>query len=128
MEQSSGVNRQAGHYLGTEVDEKWWKRYTKNKLLARGNGKYWIEKGAFCFLRYLSKDPIEIRFEDIVDIKIGTWHSGRWCIGWPIVKIVWMKEGIRLSSGFVVSKSKGIVLNFVDDLKERVRVKKQVSS
>jgi hypothetical protein len=128
MTQSSGADRQAGHYLGTEVDEKWWKRYTKDKLLARGNGEYWIEKGIFCFRRYLTKAPIEIRFEDILDIKIGTWHSGKWYIGRPIMKLVWTKDGVKLSSGFYVSKNKDVVLKLVDDLKERVRVKKQVNS
>ncbi len=91
----------------------------KSKLLARGNGEYWIEQNTFCFHRYLTESPIKIRFEDIVDIKIGKWHSGRWYSGWPIVKIVWMKEGTRLSSGFVISKGQDSALTFVDDLKKR---------
>ncbi len=115
-----GAIKQDGHYLGTEVDEKWWRRYTKDKLLARGNGKYWIEQDAFCFHRFFLKSDIRIRFEDVVDIKIGKWHSGRWYIGWPIVKIVWMKEGKRLSSGFVISRDQDLALSFVDDIKKRV--------
>jgi hypothetical protein len=29
-----------GIYFGTEINEKWWKRYTKDKLFMRGNGTY----------------------------------------------------------------------------------------
>ena len=125
MEQPSDLTKQKGHYLGTEVDEKWWKRHTKNKLLARGNGEFWIDRDAFLFRRYLTKNPIEIRFEDIVDITIGSWHSGRWYSGRPIVKIVWMQEGVRLSSGFVVAKDQDATVQFVDDLKEKTGITRQ---
>ncbi len=125
MEKSLTKDPQAGHYLGTEMDEKWWKRYRKDKFLARGNGKYWLEEDSFCFLRYLTKTPLKIRFQDIVDIKIGKWHSGKWYVGWPIVKILWMKEGMRLSSGFVVSKDQDFVIRFIDDLRRRAGMDKQ---
>ncbi len=125
MERSSGADKKDGHYLGTEIDEKWWKRYTGNKLLARGNGEYWMEQDAFCFHRFFTKSDIRIRFKDIVDVKIGKWHSGRWHSGWPIVKIVWMKDGVRLSSGFGIVESQNIALSVVDDLKERAGIKKQ---
>lgn len=114
-ERRSGV----GHYLGTEIEEKWWKRYYRNKLLARGNGKYWIDQESFCFHRYLTREPIRIRFADIVGVKIGTWHSGRWYLGWPIVKVLWMKDGVLLSSGFFVSKRRDISRGFADDLMQR---------
>jgi len=58
-----------------------------------------------------------------VNIKIGKWHSGRWYI----VKIVWIKEEVRLSSGFVISRDHDFVLSFVDDLKGKAGIKKQVS-
>jgi len=28
------MDRRRGHYLGTESDEKWWKRYTKEGFFA----------------------------------------------------------------------------------------------
>lgn len=118
------ANRQDGHYLGTEIDEKWWKRYYKDKLLARGNGEYWIEQDAFCFHRFFTRSDVKIRFQDIVDVKIGKWHSGRWYSGWPIVKIVWIKEGVRLSSGFGITENLSTAMSIVDDLKQRAGIKK----
>lgn len=49
MEDFSKTNTQIGHYLGTEIDEKWWRRYRKNKFLARGNGEYLYGKGFTLF-------------------------------------------------------------------------------
>ena len=110
------INKRTGLYLGTEIDEKWWERYTKDKLLMRGNGSYWHDNNAFYFLRYLTKTPITIPLRYIRAFKIGRWHSGRWCYGYPILKIIWLKDGLRLSSGFLISKNeddvKQIILNF----------------
>ena len=30
--------KRVGAYLGTELDETWWKRYRKDGFFARGNG------------------------------------------------------------------------------------------
>ena len=111
------MTKRKGHYLGTEVNEKWWKRYRREKFFARGNGEYWFEDDALCFHRYLTKAPIKIRFQNIVDIKFGRWHAGRWCAGQEVVKIIWEKEGLRLSSGFLVSKKREGKLWFVARLK-----------
>jgi hypothetical protein len=67
--------RKKGLYLGTEVvGKRWFKRYLKDKLFARGNGVYWTK------------------------------HAGRWAMGNLIVKIIWRKHELTLSSGFFVSK------------------------
>jgi len=95
-----------GLYLGTEINEQWWKRYTKDKLFMRGNGRYWYDHNGFYFLRYLTKKPIFIPFHAIIAIKLGTWHSGRWAYGNLITKLVWKKEGLTLSSGFIVANNK----------------------
>jgi hypothetical protein len=92
-----------GLYLGTEINEQWWKRYTKDKLFMRGNGNYWYNDKGFCFLRYLTKTPIFIPFHSFSKIKLGTWHSGRWAFGNLIIKLIWKKEDLILSSGFIVS-------------------------
>lgn len=97
-------NEKHGHYLGTEINGKWWRRYTKDGLLARGNGVYLVDASAFYFRRNLTDTPIVIPFRDVIDVKIGKWHSGRWAFGQPVVKIVWYKAGIRLSSGFILSR------------------------
>mgnify|MGYP001567496802 CR=1 FL=1 len=31
-----------GNYLGTEIDEKWWKRYRSPGFFARGSGEFWM--------------------------------------------------------------------------------------
>jgi hypothetical protein len=92
-----------GLYLGTEINEQWWKRYTKDKLFMRGNGNYWYNDKGFYFLRYLTKTPIFVPFHAISKIKLGTWHSGRWAFGNLIIKLIWKKGDLILSSGFIVS-------------------------
>lgn len=82
------TSEKTGLYLGTEIDEKWWKRYREHKLFARGNGKYWDDGKAFYFLRYIAKEPIAIPFKDITEFRIGKWHSGNWCFGYPVLKII----------------------------------------
>jgi hypothetical protein len=82
------IKEKTGLYLGTEIDKKWWKRYTKDKLFARGNGKYWHDNQAFYFLRYLTREPITIPFRNIKEFKIGNWHSGKWLFGNPVLKII----------------------------------------
>lgn len=110
--------RGIGLYLGTEIDEKWWKRYTKDKLFARGNGEYWFDDQGFYFRRYLTKNVILIPFSSVWEIKLGTWHAGRWCLGISIVKIVWRKEGLRLSSGFLISKYKRDAIDLKTELEK----------
>lgn len=111
------IAEKTGAYLGTEINEKWYRRYTKDKFLARGNGKYWYDGDAFFFRRFLSKTPVQIPLADIIGFKIGKWHSGRWCIGCPILKIIWSKNGQKLSSGFLISKNESDLENVISKLK-----------
>lgn len=94
-----------GHYSGTEVNEKWWKRYRKDKMFARGAGEYWYDSESFYFRRYLTKTPIIIKFSDVKEMKTGKWHAGQWAGGRSIIKMIWQKDGLILSSGFILSKS-----------------------
>jgi hypothetical protein len=97
--------KHAGLYLGTEiVGRKFWKRYLRDKLFARGNGRYWFDGSGFYFLRYLTSTPIYIPFSGVIEIQLGTKHAGRWAMGNLIVKIIWGKDNLILSSGFLVSK------------------------
>ena len=99
----------AGKYFGTEIDEKWWKRYMHDKLFARGNGEFSYDSKAILFRRILTKDPISIEFNAILEFKIGRWHAGQWGGGNEILKVIWEKDGERLSSGCAVSnKDKSI--------------------
>ena len=97
-------NQHNGHYLGTVIDAKWWKRYKKDKLFARGNGKYWYDETSFYFKRYLTKHPIQIPLNKIVKFEIGKSHAGRWVFRRIVLKIFWEKDGMSLSSGFIVAK------------------------
>lgn len=104
--------RQPGAYLGTEIGEKWWRRYGKEGLFMRGNGKYWLDGKGLYFLRYLTRKPLFIPFSNMREIRLVTWHAGKWIPGWSIVKILWERNGKALSSGFVVSRSSGETLRF----------------
>lgn len=119
--EKDNINKKPGHYLGTIIDEKWWKRYLKDKMFARGNGKYWYDDEAFYFLRYLTKTPITIYFKNIREIKKGKAHAGRWSMGIPVVKLLWIKDGKNLSSGFVLSKQKDEIDSLVTQLKKRIQ-------
>ena len=100
------MDKGKGLYLGTEIDEKWWKRYRKNKMFARGNGEYWFDENGLYFRRYLTKAPIFIAYSAMQEIKLGKWHAGQWGMSIPVIKIVWDKDGQRLCSGFILSKNK----------------------
>lgn len=108
-----------GHYLGTEINEKWWKRYKKNRFFARGNGEYWVDDQALYFRRYLTRHPIIIPFEKMIEIKIGKSHAGRWVFGLRALKLVWEEDGIRLSSGFVFCRNQPETMAVMTDLKRR---------
>ena len=97
------IKKRRGHYLGTEIDGKWWRRYRKDGFLASGLGEYWIENSFFYFYRHLTVNPILIALCDVSEIKIGKSHSGSWAGGKPVVKIIWEKDNRKLCSGFILS-------------------------
>jgi hypothetical protein len=98
-------NRRKGHYLGTEIEKKWWKRYKRDKFFARGNGEYWFDDVAFYFQRYLTKHLIEIPLQKVMNLEIGKSHAGRLLFGQRVLKMIWEKDGMILSSGFIVARN-----------------------
>ena len=119
--------RNKGLYLGTEiVGRRWWKRYLKDKLFARGNGVYWLGDDGFYFLRYLTRRPIVIPFSDVLEIELGTKHAGRWAMGNLIVKIIWKKDGLILSSGFLVSKKREDARVLKAELEKRIHKTEEI--
>lgn len=116
------MEKKKGLYLGTEIAEKWWRRYTKDNLLMRGNGDYWYDERGFYFLRDLTQEPIFIPYNVIQEIKLGTWHSGKWCLGNLVVKIVWKKDNVVLSSGFIISNKKEDKVNLKKILEDKIKV------
>ncbi|MBT8039685.1 MAG: hypothetical protein HKO85_03930 [Xanthomonadales bacterium] len=108
-----------GKYIGTEIDEKWWRRYTKEKMLARGSGTFSCDGQAILFHRKLTKHPIAIPFRYIVGFKVGKWHAGQWGGGAEVLKILWKRESQKLSSGFLVAgyeKSAGELIRELEAL------------
>jgi hypothetical protein len=89
-----------GHYLGTELGGKWWKRYRALGYFARGNGTFVFADGELVFHRALTKELTRIPFALVTGVSIGTWHAGTWLAGKPVVKVAWTKDGQELSSGF----------------------------
>ncbi len=51
------MDKKKGHYIGTEINEKWWSRYREEGFFARGNGEYWFDEDFFYFRRYPTKEP-----------------------------------------------------------------------
>lgn len=90
----------AGHYFGTEIGGKWWKRYHAPGFSARGNGAWWFEDDELRFHRTLTKETTRIPLRLVTRISFGTWHAGQWNAGRPVVKVTWTLDGKELSSGF----------------------------
>ena len=114
------ANRRKGHYLGTEIDQKWWKRYRKEKMFARGNGEYWFDDSALYFRRYLTRQPIKIPFDKVSELKIGRSHAGRLLWSNRVLKIIWQQDAISLSSGFVVARNEQETEAISDELKQLI--------
>lgn len=120
----NSAGRKRGHYLGTEIGERWWRRSTKDGLFARGIGKFWIDASAMYFRRYLTGSPIVIPFGDMLEVKVGKWHSGRWAGGAPVIKVIWRKGDTRLSSGFVFSRDAREAEALVQEIRSRMQQSK----
>jgi hypothetical protein len=108
--------KKKGHYFGTEINGKWWKRYRKDKMCARGSGEYWYDGRSFHFRRYLPKAPLVFDFGNLEGIKRGNWHAGQWSGGGTIVKLLWEKDGLRLSSGFLLSRNRLDTENIITEM------------
>jgi hypothetical protein len=117
-----------GAYLGREMGERWWRRYRQAGFFARGSGKYWFEKDAFCFLRCLTGQPLRIPYRQIERIKTGKSHAGKWILGQPIVKVIWQAVDQVLSSGFAVPHGAEGAEKFIEALKKRLPASTSPSS
>jgi hypothetical protein len=99
------MERERGHYLGTEIDGKWHRRYREDGLFARGLGEYWIEDGALRFRRFLTKTPFSVPLRSVRKVELGRWHAGRWVGSERAIKLIWEHRGKVLSSGFVFTRT-----------------------
>jgi hypothetical protein len=99
------IQTRRGHYMGTEIGEVWYRRYREDGFFARGNGEYYLTPDALHFRRYLTKQELVIPFDQVTEIKLGKWHSGQWAAFRTVLKIVWKRGNLVLSSGFILSRT-----------------------
>jgi hypothetical protein len=109
-----------GNYFGTEVDGRWWRRYRRDGLFARGNGEFWMDGDGLHFLRLLTRSPIDIAWAEITGVRLGRWHAGRWGAGHPILKVDFERRHLRLTAGFLLSRSWPEMEGLTADLRDRV--------
>ncbi len=108
------------NYYGTEVNGKWWRRYRGVAFFARGNGDFSMTEAGIEFRKTLTKRPLEIGWGEICAVEIGTWHAGRWGGRRQILKVVFERDGDRLSAGFAISKDDAAMQQLVDDLRRKI--------
>lgn len=113
------AERRPGHYLGTVVDGKWWKRYRRDGLFARGNGEWWLEGRMLCFRRLLTREPLRIDLDRLTAVETGTWHAGRWAGGRTVIQMTWEQDSPRLTAGFVLANSAEETLALVEQFRVR---------
>ena len=110
-----------GYYFGTEINGKWWRRYRRDGFFARGLGEYWYDEHEFHFRRYLSKGEILIEYSTVSEIRTGHWHAGRWGGGAPVIKFIWKKDNLTLSSGFLLCSDREDAARIIEDIVHRWR-------
>jgi hypothetical protein len=114
------MEKKNGYYYGTEIEEQFWRRYTKDGFFARGNGRYWIDNDGLFFLRYLTRKPMFIPFTAVIEVKLGNKHAGRWVPGMTVLKVIWKKDGQQLSSGFAFGRKNDDTINVLDYLRKNL--------
>jgi len=114
-------DKKKGNYFGTEIDRKWWKRYRKDGLFARGNGRFWLDEEGIRFHKLLTRSPLLIRWEEITGATLGKWHAGRWAAGRPVLKVDFVRGGLNLCAGFYLSSDRQQMQRLADDLTTKAR-------
>jgi len=99
----NAIRKNRAQYLGTEIDHKWWQRYSKGGFFTRGIGEYWIKDGSLYFQHRSKQKPIRLPIRDIVEIALCPWERRTNSGCTPIIKLVWRKDGRWLSSSFALS-------------------------
>lgn len=114
--------KRRGNYFGTEVDHRWYKRFWRDGMFARGNGVFWIGEPGLFFLRTLTSRPIRILWTEMTGAGLGTWHAGRWAAGRPILKIEFRRHDLDLCAGFLLSADWGETRSLANDLQRRIEM------
>ena len=99
----NAIQKRRGQYLGTEVDHKWWQRYSKEGFFTPGIGEYWIKDGSLFFQHRTRQKPISLPLQEIVEIVLCPCSRRSRDSRNPVLKLTWKKDGKWLSSGFILS-------------------------
>mgnify|MGYP003667421016 CR=1 FL=1 len=123
-EDNKEISKLTGGYIGTEIDEKWWRRYKENGFFMRGNGEGELTENGLSFRRYLTKDPLIIPYKNITGITFGKWHAGKWLAGKPVLKLHWTAEGDarKLCAGFYFKLSENQLQRLVETIKKKANI------
>jgi hypothetical protein len=114
--------KKRGNYFGTEVDHRWYRRFRKDGMFARGSGVFWLGEPGLFFLRTLTSGPIHIPWTEMTGARLGTWHAGKWAAGRPILKIEFRRHDLDLSAGFLLSTDWDRMRALADDLHHRIEM------
>jgi len=106
-----------GYYYGTTRGKSWWRRYTGEGWLSRGNSEVWVDGEGLHFRRYMTKETKHIPFHKITGVELGRWHAGKWT-GLPVLKIHWRENGLELVSGFSFSRKREETNRWIQKIKE----------
>ncbi len=98
------TEKRRGHYIGTEINRTWWKRYRGEGLFMRGMGQWWIDGHMLYFHRTLTKEPFTIDLSKLTGVETGSWHAGKLVGGNRVIKLIREKDGQTLGAGFVLCK------------------------
>jgi len=101
-----------------EAADKRWRRSTSAGLPARGEGRLWTDGHGLWFRKHLVSDPIVIPWPLVENLEVGKWHSGRWAWGLPQIKVIWRRDGERLSSGFLAGSTRARGLAILETLRQ----------
>jgi hypothetical protein len=103
----NAIQKKSGQYLGTRIEHKWWRHYTKGGFFTRGIGEYWVKDGSLFFQQRSRQKPIKLPLHDIVEVSLCP-CTRRLKVGpVPIIKLIWQKDGRWLSSIFALPESFG---------------------
>jgi len=97
----NAIQKRSGQYLGTKIEHKWWRRYSKGGFSTRGIGEYWIKDGSLFFQQHTKRNPIHLPLQSLIEIKICPCKNKTG--GMPVIKLVWENDGYWLSSSFILS-------------------------
>ncbi len=108
------MQTKVGLYVGTEVEGRWWRRYTGGASLRGATAACGRTGGPS---RYLTADALHSTWSLVHSIQSGAFHSGRWAWGLPIIKVHWKANDESLSFGFMVAGNRTAQLEALDTLR-----------